>query len=106
MEDCCERLSNTALALVAITLLQSPQSKIHTMARKMWGPLLFTLFLTTVSLSEEEVSVTQGAGEGGVEGEVPLVMVGILARNTEHTLENFFGYFENLDYPKNRMSVW
>ena len=40
------------------------------------------------------------------EQEMPLVMVGILARNTAHTLPNFLGYLENLDYPKSRMVIW
>lgn len=35
-----------------------------------------------------------------------LVMVGILARNTAHTLSNFLGYLENLDYPKEKMLIW
>lgn len=38
--------------------------------------------------------------------EEPRVMVGILARNTAHTLSNFMGYLENLDYPKQKMVIW
>ena len=38
--------------------------------------------------------------------EVPLVMIGILARNAAHNLPNFLGYLDNLDYPKDRVSVW
>ena len=34
------------------------------------------------------------------------VMVGVITRNTAHTLPNFFGYLDNLNYPKNRMLIW
>ena len=46
----------------------------------------------------------QSASNGGSES--PHIFVVILARNQEHTLRNFLGYFEGLDYPKHRMSVW
>lgn len=36
----------------------------------------------------------------------PHVFVAVLARNTAHTLADFLGYFEQLDYPKQRISVW
>jgi collagen beta-1,O-galactosyltransferase len=70
------------------------------------------LFCLLVSLLEVAVSSSgsqlQDAGPSGVGSgvELPVVMVGILARNTAHTLPNFLGYFENLDYPKDRISVW
>ena len=34
------------------------------------------------------------------------VVVGIIARNTAHTLSNFFGYLEALDYPRDRVLLW
>ena len=37
---------------------------------------------------------------------VPHVFVGVLARNVAYLLSNFFGGFEQLDYPKERMTVW
>ena len=37
---------------------------------------------------------------------LPSVFVCVLARNCEHTLPNFLGYLEQLDYPKDRISVW
>ena len=37
---------------------------------------------------------------------VPHVFVAVLARNVAYLLSNFFGYLENLDYPKERMTVW
>ena len=46
----------------------------------------------------------QSARDEGSEN--PHIFVVILARNQEHTLRNFLGYLERLDYPKHRMSVW
>jgi len=40
------------------------------------------------------------------EASLPLVMVGILARNAAHALPNFLGYLESQDYPKRRTAVW
>ncbi|XP_064395514.1 procollagen galactosyltransferase 2-like isoform X2 [Halichondria panicea] len=37
---------------------------------------------------------------------LPSVFLAILARNSAHMLPNFFGYLENLDYPKDRISLW
>ena len=45
------------------------------------------------------------AQEDGEEA-LPHVFVSILARNSAHLLPNFFGYLEQLDYPKDRISVW
>lgn len=36
----------------------------------------------------------------------PRVFLAIIARNAAHLLPNWLGYIENLDYPKNRISVW
>jgi len=36
----------------------------------------------------------------------PSVFLAIIARNAAHLLPNWLGYIENLDYPKNRISVW
>ena len=45
--------------------------------------------------------------ERGLGGErVPHVFVGILARNVAYLLSNFFGCLENLDYPKESMTIW
>jgi len=38
--------------------------------------------------------------------EKPHVFVVILARNQAHTLRNFLGYLEGLDYPNQRISIW
>lgn len=74
--------------------------------------LCYTAFLTAMVL---QYTPAEGSKKGDNRGTAkielkqqddPLVMVGILARNTAHTLPNFLGYFENLDYPKHRMSVW
>lgn len=36
----------------------------------------------------------------------PTVLVSILVRNKQHTLPYFLSHFEDLNYPKNRMSLW
>ena len=36
----------------------------------------------------------------------PTVFLAIIARNVEHMLHNYLGYIDNLDYPKERMTVW
>lgn len=36
----------------------------------------------------------------------PTVVVGLLVRNKAHTLPYFLHYLENLDYPKERMTIW
>ena len=76
------------------------------------------LSVTGLALASQSNASAEGPGrrpEGGHMGEgavfqdakePPLVMVGILARNTAHTLPNFFGYLEGMDYPKHRMAVW
>ncbi|KFB49662.1 Glycosyltransferase 25 family member [Anopheles sinensis] len=38
--------------------------------------------------------------------QLPTVMVAVLVRNKEHTLPYFFSYLEELDYPKDRVSLW
>lgn len=38
--------------------------------------------------------------------QAPSVMVAVLIRNKEHTLPYFFTYLEELDYPKDRLSLW
>ena len=49
---------------------------------------------------------TTGDSSAASEPVEPRVMVGILARNTAHTLSNFLGFLENLDYPKEKMVIW
>ena len=36
----------------------------------------------------------------------PRIFLPILARNVEHSLPNWLGYLEKLDYPKNRIYLW
>ena len=35
----------------------------------------------------------------------PLVFIAVLARNAGYLLPNYFGYIENLKYPKERIAV-
>ena len=39
-------------------------------------------------------------------GLMPHVFVSVLLTNSLHTLPNFLGYLERLDYPKDRISLW
>lgn len=71
--------------------------------------LLYTVFLTLRLVAPlDEVTRSSGVeGDGGGSmQQAPLVMVGVLARNTAHTLPNFLGYLESVDYPKHRMKIW
>lgn len=36
----------------------------------------------------------------------PTVLVSVLVRNKQHTLPYFLSNLENLNYPKDRMSIW
>ena len=36
----------------------------------------------------------------------PTVFLAVLVRNTAHMLPHWLAYIENLDYPKDRMSIW
>ena len=36
----------------------------------------------------------------------PHVFISVLVTNSGYLLPNFFGYLEQLDYPKDRISVW
>lgn len=54
---------------------------------------------------ESELIYEQRAHELGRE-RVPHVFVGMLARNVAYLLSNFFGCLENLDYPKESMTIW
>lgn len=36
----------------------------------------------------------------------PTVLIGILVRNKAHTLPYFLSFLENLEYPKNRITLW
>ena len=37
---------------------------------------------------------------------IPSVLVTILVRNKAHTLPYFFKFFEDLDYPREKMTLW
>uniref|UniRef100_T1GN46 Uncharacterized protein n=1 Tax=Megaselia scalaris TaxID=36166 RepID=T1GN46_MEGSC len=36
----------------------------------------------------------------------PRIVVVLLIRNKAHVLPYFFSYFENLDYPKDKITLW
>ena len=44
--------------------------------------------------------------DGEIERRVPHVFLAVLARNVAHMLANFFGCVENLDYPKDSVTIW
>ena len=60
------------------------------------------LSISMVSIHGEEVENFYGT----VEGLAPHVFISVLVPNSMHILPNFFGYLEDLDYPKDRISVW
>ena len=59
------------------------------------------LALLGLLLSCIVVSGAEGAAE-----DAPHVFVALQTRNSAHLLPNFFGYLENLDYTKKRISIW
>ena len=61
----------------------------------------------TVGHNEEAVAAFESREHQlGRDRRVPHVFVGILARNVAYLLTNFFGGLENLDYPKESMTIW
>jgi len=69
------------------------------MSRPAYSLLVVLSSLVVGALSNSDAAVRSA--------EAPAqVVVGVIARNTAHTLENFFGYLEALDYPKDRVQLW
>ena len=66
------------------------------------GGLLLCSRLPCVDVS----SASADEGDGAQGPLAPHVFISVLARNSAYLLPNFFGYLENLDYPKDRISVW
>lgn len=76
-------------------------------------PLIYSLFLvSTLSIhipssnSESETANEYFRGPDERELKEPTVLLSVIARNMVHLLPNWLGYIENLDYPKDRMSIW
>ena len=66
--------------------------------------LLVFLLCSVCTCTDSSVNADSEAGD---EGDLaPHVFVALQARNSAYLLPNFFGYLENLDYPKDRISVW
>uniref|UniRef100_A0A182SEL8 Glycosyltransferase 25 family member n=1 Tax=Anopheles maculatus TaxID=74869 RepID=A0A182SEL8_9DIPT len=59
--------------------------------------LLLLMLMTTIVSCDQQIELTK---------QLPTVMVAVLVRNKAHTLPYFFSYLEDLDYPKDRMSLW
>ncbi|XP_052872719.1 glycosyltransferase 25 family member isoform X1 [Anopheles cruzii] len=57
--------------------------------------VIATLFIASLRCDNVELTV-----------KLPTVMIAVLVRNKEHTLPYFFSYLEDLDYPKDRVSLW
>ena len=68
--------------------------------------LIFLALLNCLSCSVSTTSSTSTGGADDADDVAPHVFVGLQARNNAFLLRNFFGYLENLDYPKDRMSMW
>jgi collagen beta-1,O-galactosyltransferase len=76
----------------------------HPPLSKRAASLVFLALLHCLLFS---VSTTISAGGADDAGDVaPHVFVALQTRNNAFLLRNFFGYLENLDYPKDRISMW
>lgn len=52
------------------------------------------------------LAVMLGAANGNISFQKPKILIVTLIRNKEHTLPYFFSYLEDLEYPKDRISLW
>ena len=66
--------------------------------------LLFALLLVVFVAGEDRPKLLSDYNEYQVRE--PSVFLPIIARNVEHSLPNWLGYIEKLDYPKKRIFVW
>lgn len=60
--------------------------------------LLSLWIITEAERADKFLSVVQGLS--------PHIFISVLVTNSRYALPNFFGYLEELDYPKDRISVW
>jgi len=69
---------------------------------------MITLLFTSLQALSADSKISDVVYNPSKETEVkePSVFLAIIARNAAHLLPNWLGYIENLDYPKNRISVW
>ena len=69
---------------------------------------LISLLFTSLKISTADSKISDVVYNLSKESAVrePSVFLAIIARNAANLLPNWLGYIENLDYPKNRMSVW
>lgn len=69
---------------------------------------MITLLFTSLQALSADSKISDVVYNLSKETEVkePSVFLAIIARNAAHLLPNWLGYIENLDYPKNRISVW
>ena len=69
---------------------------------------LISLLFTSLQISTADSKISDVVYNLSKESAVrePSVFLAIIARNAAHLLPNWLGYIENLDYPKNRISVW
>lgn len=70
--------------------------------------VIITLLFASLQLSIADSKVSDVVYNLSKESAVrePGVFLAIIARNAAHLLPNWLGYIENLDYPKNRISIW
>lgn len=68
--------------------------------------IFFTLIGICISLDPEDLdSEVNDQWDHGRE-KLPTVFIPLLARNKAHSLPTFLAYIENLNYPKDRISLW
>lgn len=65
---------------------------------------VFTVFLAVCLTGAKDLKLLSDSNEYKVRA--PTIFLPIIARNVEHTLPNWLGYLEKLDYPKNRIFIW
>lgn len=52
------------------------------------------------------LAIVLGTVSGNISFQKPKILIVTLIRNKEHTLPYFFSYLEDLEYPKDRISLW
>jgi collagen beta-1,O-galactosyltransferase len=64
------------------------------------------LFFVLAIFSSIQFITVNGEEEDDHDYLQPTITIAILVRNKAHSLPWFFGHLENLNYPKNRLSLW
>lgn len=72
-----------------------------------WEVGLILLFICVFRCPVCQETVYEGVhDEGAQEHARPTVMIAVLVRNKAHILPYFLHYLQELDYPKDRITLW